>query len=241
MSRDHVAWIAAQVQWITSVSIILAALGLPTWAARINGTVVDPQGTLDGTVVIVYTRVITPRGAVGPQAGAVGVDATGAFTVNGLSAGTYALCVQGAGHNYLDPCVWSPPPPKVELKNSNASESVVVNVVRGVRLQLTFRDPKGLVDRPDRPAAKGRIRAGIWQKNGFYLPIPETARTGANVVRDVVVPADESLHLSLDLDGLRLLDGDGNGLPRKRIAVAVVTKRTEPVKALDFSTEEENQ
>jgi hypothetical protein len=102
-----------------------------------------------------------------------------------------------------------------------------------------LKDPKGLVARGDRPGASGKVQAGIWMRNGFFREIPESARDANGQVHEILVPADESLHVSVTPQGMRLLDSAGSGMPRGTVALAVVTKRSEALKSVELSTEVE--
>lgn len=208
-------------------------------AGTIKGKVVDASGKLKGSVVIVYTRTSAATHTKGPQSGAAAVDGDGTFRIDGLGEGVYALCVQGTNHDYLDPCVWSPPPPKVELKSKEDTQAARVDLIEGVRLKLKFRDPKKLMASRANATGKGKLRPGIWQKNGFFVAIPETAQKADSQEYEMLVPADESLHLSFRPESMRVLDANGEGLPLGQVALAVSTSRSEKQKQLEFTAEEE--
>ena len=75
----------------------------------------QPGGSVRGAVknesrqAVAGARVVAfPSGGVGkPVRG--DTDDAGAFSLTGVAAGTYSICVQDRGSLYLDPCQWSTP------------------------------------------------------------------------------------------------------------------------------------
>ena len=209
------------------------------WAGTIDGKLNAGGAPLTGTVVVVYTRVVTPAGAQGPQTGIAVAATDGTFKIDGLSEGLYSLCVQGAGHDYVDPCLWSATPPRVELKTAKATAKAQIDLQEGVRVRVNIRDSNALMTTTLRPSAKGRAHAGIWLRNGFHLDIPRIAKDDAGEAYEILAPEDESIHVSVETQGMRLVDNAGRGLERGIVALAVVTKKGEKRKTVDLATEAE--
>jgi hypothetical protein len=222
------AWIAA---------LLFGAGTAAGLAATIEGQAVDAEGPVKGTVVMVFTRVSGPAAASARQTSTAAVDKDGRFQVDGLSEGTYALCVGGVGHDYLNPCVWGAPP-KTELATTAAKQNLQVNLVTGVRLKIKYHDPKKLLAGKNNPDGKGYVVPGIWLKNGYYVELPQTSRTSELKEHEMVVAPDEWLHVTFLPVGVRLLDAQGQEMPLGRIALSVPTSQKEKLKTLEFTVAE---
>jgi len=222
---------------VAGLAAILLSSGC--WAGTIDGKL-NAGGPLTGTVVVVYTRAVTPPGAQGPQTGIAVAAKDGTFQIDGLSEGLYSLCIQGAGHDYVDPCLWAATPPQVELKTAKATAKTQIDLKEGVRVRVNLNDPKGLLMAASRPAARGRVRAGVWLRNGFHLDMARVSQAEGGEAYEILAPEDESLHVSVTTEGLRLKDDAGRGLERGIVALAVVTKKGEKRKTVDLVAEDEN-
>ncbi|MCC6859751.1 MAG: carboxypeptidase regulatory-like domain-containing protein [Bryobacterales bacterium] len=206
-------------------------------AATIEGRAADADGQVKGTVVMVFTRISGPAAMSARQTGSAAVAKDGRFQMDGLSEGTYAVCVEGVGHDYLNPCVWGLPT-KAELATAEARQSVQVSLVSGVRLKIKYHDPKKLLAGKGNPEGKGYVQPGIWLKNGAYVELPETSRAADSKEHEIVAAPDEWLHVTFLPSGVRLLDAQGQEMPLGRIALSVPTSGKDKVKTLEFTVAE---
>lgn len=209
---------------------ILGALLLGEgFGATISGVASDALGTIEGTVVITFTRttlaVRSPGGGgdEGPQTGASGLGAGGSFSFPNLGVGTYALCIQGGGHSYADGCPWGTPQ-LVEIKRANENVNVTLALERGVRVRVLVSDAKRLLRKAGRAGAAGQIEVGVWMKNGMYQPLAAPRQDDQSASWDVVLPKGDFFHVKMRPQGVRLRDKANAAVPDFLLSVPVVTK-----------------
>lgn len=215
----------------------LMLLSMAGYGASISGTASDAKGAIQGTVVITFTR--TTPSADGPLTGAAGLGPDGKFEFLNLAVGTYALCVQGAGHNYVDGCAWQTPR-LVEVKRANEKVTANIALETGVRMRFLLRDSKRLLQRPGRAGADGRVEIGFLMKNGMYQPVRKTAHEDLSATWEAVLPGNETFHLQLEPRRFRLRDKAGQAVPPgQRVSLAVATKSGETERLLEYSADVE--
>src|SRR5436305_994998 len=97
-----------------------------------------PVTSIQGTVTDAITNkpiakafISATRTVLPPLRQTVQSGADGSFSIVGLPAATYTLCVQTAGDGYLDPCIWTPPAPSVTLSTGEFSSGHVLRIQPG--------------------------------------------------------------------------------------------------------------
>lgn len=188
--------------------------------AVIAGQVTEANSKAGLPAVVSWTRQFTAEETKSPFAGVVLTDAKGSFEITGLAAGTYAICVETPGKDYLDPCQWDPTPPRIEVKSGQKVKNAGVAVQEGVRLRFE------VTDRENRVAGKGKTQ-GV--SLSAYIPLPEGRRVELPLVRsedgfhvlEAVVPADHDLPLVIDGEGLQFTDLEGRPWNINRAAYVI--------------------
>lgn len=220
---------------LRGVSGLLLLLGTGAFGATISGVASDARGKIQGQVIVVFTRT-TPAGS-GPQTGVAVADEAGAFSFRDLVPGSYALCVQGERHDYVDKCAWSTP---YLAQVSGANDTVTANIALepGVRVQIVVQDPKRLLAMPGRTGATGQIAVGIWMKNGMFRAVPRVTQADQSAAWEAVLPPNDSFQMQMELRGLELKDKAGGellGLIRGRpVNAPIVTKTGVPNIVLEY-------
>ena len=221
---------------IVSLTMLLA---VTVCGATISGTVTDARGKVKGTVIVVFTR--TTPSASGPQTGASGLD-SGKFDFRNLAVGTYALCVQGDGHDYVDACAWSSPL-LVTVRAANDTITANMALEPGVRVKVLVEDSKQLLQKAGRQGAAGQLEVGIWMKNGMFQSVPRIAHADQSATWEAVLPGDDAFQLQIEPRRLRLKDKAGRDvvseIPGGRISMPVATRKGAPDWVLEYSTEAE--
>ena len=221
----------------------VCALAVVTAAERLSG---QATGQVTGKVqaadtgkavaraFVTLTRVGAGAAARRTVSGRTGVD--GAFTLGGLAAGSYRVCVQAVGSDLLlDPCRWEP---GVTVATVAAGQTTampaVVGLKRGATLRVRVVDPQGLLaaaaakEKNQGRGGKGgggvAVLAGVWSANGLFAPLRLTSRRGGNWDHDLVTPAGASLRVTVTSPGFELADEKGARVdPEKGAAMMVQT------------------
>ena len=113
------------------MSILAAPVSAQT-PATFQGVVADATtGRPIAGAFVSATRTTLP-----PSRLTVQTAADGSFSFSSLPAATYELCVEPAAEGYLDPCVWSPPAPRVTLAAGQRSTANVLRIAPGSILSV---------------------------------------------------------------------------------------------------------
>ncbi len=143
----------------------------------------------------------------------------GAFTIQGLAAGKYSLCVQAAGDAYLDPCQWSGTPVTVTLVAGQTSAGNAVRLTSASILHVQVQDPQTALSQKTKDGRQPELRLGVWGPRGLYYPAHATggpvavsaAQGAVTYTYRLAVPLDTVLSFYAASHDLKL--GDGNGQP----------------------------
>jgi hypothetical protein len=138
-----------------AAACLLAMAAMPggaqtTGAPAPTGGQTANTGSISGVVTgddgKTLAAVVTANGVIPLAASGHAKSASsGAFTISGLAAGTYQLCVNVTGGGYLDPCVWEPVLPTVQVTAAQAVSGYVLTVKKGALLQVRVNDPGGVL------------------------------------------------------------------------------------------------
>lgn len=214
----------------------LAQQGNPkAGTSEILGRVTDAETKAGLAAVVNWTRQITDEDTSSPIAGAVLADDTGAFHISALAAGTYVLCAEIPGKDYVNPCSWESVLPTVAVKAGQKANNVQLAVNPGLRLSFE------VTDREKRVAGKGKsqgVRLGAYfvVPGGRRVDLPLTRSDGDVHVLEAVVPADRDLPLVVEGEDLAFTDLEGNPWNVNRAAY-VITKSAPGVKQKKASVE----
>lgn len=170
-------------------------------AGRLGG-VVEAEGGAPRNTQVVWVREVAVGNQNAAQSGTAALDATGQFDVQGLAAGTYALCVRSEGQNYLDPCLWGTPV-RVQIAEGDTQNKagLRLSLKRGSRLRLEFADPASLLYSPDNPTATAAVAAGVWLNSGRFIEMQHSKIRGGRQIFEAVVPPDTVIRVQVRVIG----------------------------------------
>ena len=132
-------------------------------AAFITVAVSSDAATLSGTVTLPPNRSIrasltihdlsTPR-TPGHKAfdKQFASKANGTFSITGVPAGKYRICVDAPNENALDPCVWSATQPTWTVTDTSNITNVNIQVAVGTQIKVHVNDPQNAL-----PTSKGGV------------------------------------------------------------------------------------
>lgn len=186
-----------------------------TGGASIAGTVQDSATAKP----ISGAWVIAKRSGLPPAAKNVASGADGTFQIPGLASGTYTLCVEAQGDQYLDPCQWNGSPTAVTLTAGQTASSVTLKLTAASLLTIQIQDPQNALNQLTTNGRHPGLNLGVWGPMGFYHahasggPAPSVAAQGGSVyVYRLAVPLDTALSLYVTSQDLQLGDSAGAAL-----------------------------
>ena len=78
--------------------------------------------------------------------------ANGTFSITGVPAGKYRICVDAPNENALDPCVWSTTQPTWTVTDTSNLTNVNIEVAVGTQVKVHVNDPQNAL-----PQTKGGV------------------------------------------------------------------------------------
>jgi hypothetical protein len=148
----------------------------------------------------------------------------GEFQIQGLTAGKYSLCVQAAGDQYLDPCLWTGSPTTVTLTSGQSAAGLSVKLTAASILTIQVQDPQKALSQKTKDGRRPDLTLGVWGPKGLYYPAhgsgsPAAAVTGSvqaggpGYSYQLAVPRDTALNFFIASHDLKLGDATGVALP----------------------------
>jgi hypothetical protein len=185
----------------------------------------------EGVRPIAGAVVIANRAGLPAATGSAISAADGTFQVNGLPAGSYAVCVQVPGGGFVDACQWSSP----LTVAVNAGQPVVglqFPLKRGAILQVRLNDPGQLLLAAS-PVTKTvpHVLLGVQTPRGLLLPVTLVARDATGTTHAVTIPFDTAVNFTIFGDHVSLTDQTGApaGLGGSTVAVTLPSVSNAPV------------
>jgi hypothetical protein len=199
---------------------LAASVGMAqTGTAGIQGVVLDAK-TLKP---IATAWVMANRSGPPPFVKRTKSGSDGAFQIQGLTAGTYSLCVQAAGDQYLDPCQWNGSPTTVTLVSGQNAAGLSLKVAPASILNILVQDPQQALSQKTRDGRRPDLTLGVWGPKGTYYPAHAAGGQSAalnlpgNAIRSysyrLAVPPDTALKVHIASHDLKIGDAAGLSLP----------------------------
>jgi hypothetical protein len=173
-----------------------------TGIATIQGTILDAKTQIP----IPAALVIASRAGAPPFTRNTKSGGDGGFQIQGLTAGTYSLCVQVAGDRYLDPCLWSGTPATVTLTSGEAASGISVKLTAASVLNVQVQDAQNALSQMTRDGRRPDLTLGVWVAGSLQVGI-------ASYSYRLAVPRDTALNFYIASHDLKLGDATGVALP----------------------------
>jgi hypothetical protein len=204
------------VKGVPILLLAVQAVMAQTGTGVIQGTVLDARTQKPVPIAL----VIANRTAAPPIARNTKSGADGAFRIHGLPPGTYALCAQAGGAQYLDPCDWNGSPTMVTLAAGQTVLGASVRLTPASVLIIQVQDAQKILSQRTRDGRRPDLTIGVWGPNGMYYPA--RAASAASIVNPLTgvgsysyrvgVPRDTALQFHIASRDLRLGDAAGAAL-----------------------------
>jgi hypothetical protein len=171
------------------------------------------SGTLSGDDGVLIAGVVVANGS-GVAARGRGVSAAnGAFSIPNLPAGTYFLYGRPRGRGYLDPCVWSPDPPKVSVTAGKATANVKLVLPKGAVIDVRVNDPSTILGATALPnAVAPHVLLHTLTPRGLIEPLVSAGKNATGVDYQTTVPFSAPVRISVSGKQLQILDSTGQTL-----------------------------
>jgi hypothetical protein len=204
------------MKYFLALLVAVQAAPAQTGTAGIAGTVLDAN-TLKPVPAALVMAV--PGGAP-PLGRNTKSGGDGAFQVQGLTAGTFTLCVQ-AGDGYLDPCQWNGSPVTVTLAAGQAATGISVRLTAASVVTIRVQDAQNVLAQKTKDGRRPELTLGVWGPRGLYYPVRPVdgsssiggQQPGVNGYSyQIGVPRDIALKLQISSRDLKLGDALGAAL-----------------------------
>lgn len=212
---------------------------------KIAGTVTDDTGSpIAGATISAALRPPIPAGTRGPGGlpsfmpfpPKAPTSADGSFEIDGLPAGTYALCVDKLGSAVLNPCLWTDQPVLRTLTAGEVATGVSLVAPKGVFITIRVLDLKQLLIGNPR---SDDVRIGTYHGNSGFIPALNSRGDMKGKTMSLVVPAGQPVNISVSSVTYALADANGNALgsgvtqiPVPSSALATATSTPGPTPAV---------
>jgi hypothetical protein len=196
---------------------VMAAIG-QTGTGSIKGAILDAK-TLKP---VPAAWVVANRAGVPPFTKNTKSGGDGAFEIQGLTAGSYSLCVQVEGDQYLNPCQWNGNPAAVTVTSTQAVSGILVKLTAASILTIQIKDPQRVLSQQTKDGRRPDLSVGVQGPKGLYYPArPMGTPTSAGILPGAInsyayqlaVPRDTALNIQIGSHDLKLGDTSGVALP----------------------------
>ena len=145
----------------------------------------------------------------------------GSFTISGVPAGKYQICVDAPQENVLDPCVWSSTVNVVDLTSGAPVSGLALKVDTGYMLQVHVNDPQAALPAPKGGTAGAALSLLVITKNNRYQSLRLLGASAAAQDHYLLVPYDETMTLAVSSSSVALSDANGQRYSGDSVKVPV--------------------
>jgi hypothetical protein len=154
--------------------------------------------------------------------------ADGGFAINAASPGTYTLCVQTPGADFLNPCDWETQMPSATVAAGQQTAPITIRLKRGARVRVRIDDPAQALLQ-ETLGTGVHLLVGVWTTKKTFLPAAIATRDSQGREYSTVVPFDATTSLTVTPARLALADAAGKALPTQPAPIPItVTRGTTP-------------
>jgi hypothetical protein len=208
-----------QVTGVSGKSVMLALalvfLHAPAFGqgtASIQGTIQAQGGGVIAGAIVSYGLMAPPRNkapaAMLPPIQRVSSGSDGAFSIHGLNAGAYLVCVSVVNQPFLDPCHWSPTPVTFTVTNGQAITKATIQLVKGQVYPIRVNDPlQSFSNEGKSPGANLTMMVRSYSGAIHAAVVASSDATGRNYT--LTIPFDTPLNLMILPGAFNLSDNHG--------------------------------
>jgi len=183
----------------------------------IQGLVLDA-----GTSKPIGGAIVTAVSTTPPlfsQSGSAAAD--GSYQIQGLPAGTFALCAQAATDGYLSSCDWGAKPPTVTLTSGQDSAGNQLTMKTGSILKVRVQDPTQSLSQKTLSGLGPDLVMGVFGPQSLFYPAHQAGKDAGGANYQLTIPLDTRVTFSIASQSLKLADSNGVELPNSSSQQAV--------------------
>ena len=185
-----------------------------------------PVGSIAGTITdakskkpITSALVSASRVGSSPFVVQTKSGGDGAYQLQRLEPGSYLVCVQASGNQYLNSCEWDGAAAGIVIGSVQSAVGINIALAPASVLNVQLADPRGALRQLTRDGRRPELNIGVWGPRGMYYPAREAnellatpgARDSVSTYKyQVAVPHDTGLRFQIVSRDLKI--GDANGL-----------------------------
>jgi hypothetical protein len=205
---------------LSCISVLLPLSGF-SWAQAGSGSISGVVKAQDGSPVdgakLTYGMLAPSSGKAGaamlPPITNTTTGPSGNFSIQGLTAGTYLLCVEAVSGAYLNPCHWSTSPPIFTIEAGQAVSGAEIQLAKGSQLLISLSDPQQAIAAASQGTAKvAPPMFGAMAISGVFIPAVMTSSTTTNMAYTVKLPFDSPTNIFVSGGGFQLVDASATAL-----------------------------
>ena len=205
------------MKYILFLLVTAAAAFAQTGTLTIQGNVLDAKSQKPiPAALIIANRAAVPAFSKHTKSGA-----DGAFQIQGLTPGTYSLCVLAPGDQYLDPCQWNAASATLTLASGQNLTGLSLKLTAASILNIQVQDAQKVLAQATRDGRRPNLTLGVWGPGGQFYPVHLAGTPPAGTLPvgiptysyRLAVPRDTALSFYIASHDLKLGDAGGTLLP----------------------------
>lgn len=202
--------------------------------SSVTGIALGEDGTLiTGAYITLHQRspAIFARQSIRRQFGTRS-DNQGVFRFDGLSSGSYGVCVQATGTVWLDPCDWGLSVPQVSIGSGQMNITLTVKMTKGAILPIRIDDSGQLLGQHLGKTPGADLLIGISRPGQPFRPTSAISEDGAGRNHQFIVPYGMTVRLVVASSFFKLADGKGNafnGLSNGTTVTVAAGQQPQPI------------
>jgi hypothetical protein len=223
------------ILWACLLPSLRSVRGASTPTGQINGSIVFTSVTSVARAYV--TALIQPTtAATQPFSTTATVAPSGKFTLLAIPDGTYNICVQVPGTNYLNPCQWSAIPPSATVINGSPVTVPAITLAVGYRYQIRFNDPTGAIAQSQAAKSGAQLLLYAWA-NGGSVPLLWASNDATGWLYQAVIPFGTAIRVTLQGLKYQVMDQSGASVDLTAgVSIPVNVSKPQTVVAIPTST-----
>jgi hypothetical protein len=178
---------------------VSAAILVAQPTGQINGSIQsETHAPLSKVTVSALIRPDAKNSDPKPFSTAATTAADGTFTPTGLPAGTFVICAQLPGSDFLNPCQWSSASPKAVVNGGQTVNLPVIQLRKGAHFHVRLNDDDGALTTNHAKTPGADLLIGIWSPSGQFVGLPGLTKDASGWELDLAVPYDTPLPFHLN-------------------------------------------
>jgi hypothetical protein len=156
-----------------------------------------PANPLNGGTITITPIAV---GATGISSGATSTATAttandGSFSVSGLAAGQFAVCVRDAAAAVIDPCLWTDFQTTVAVNSGKLTSGLVVRVKKASTVSVQLNDSAQFLAPTATDTYPPHVMIGAFDARGGFHPAQQTAKQSSGMAYQLAIPVDSPVRL----------------------------------------------